>query len=106
VVLNLIRNAIEAMSAPNVQERVLTITTRQCETRVQASIRDTGGGIAPELRPLLFEPFQTTKAEGLGIGLSVSRTLIEAHRGKLWAISDATTPTTFVVELPLSEADA
>ena len=82
VLLNLIRNAIEAMHG--MSRRDLTVSIDQVEGMVQVSISDTGPGVAPDVQDRLFQPFVTTKEDGMGIGLSVCRTIIEAHGGRLW----------------------
>jgi two-component system sensor kinase FixL len=84
VVLNLIRNAVEAMADAGSPRRDLIVSTRLVNAMVQTSVSDTGPGIAPEVADQLFRPFATTKRQGMGIGLSISRTIIEAHGGKLW----------------------
>ncbi len=84
VVLNLIRNAIEAMQ--DVERRELKIATAAAGNEmVEISVIDTGPGIAAEVASQLFHPFVTTKPNGMGVGLSISRTIIEAHGGRLWA---------------------
>jgi C4-dicarboxylate-specific signal transduction histidine kinase len=84
VLLNLILNACEAMGSTS--KRKLTVTvTRTVNSTTQLSIRDNGTGISPALMGRLFEPFVTTKEEGLGLGLSISRTIVAAHGGRLWA---------------------
>lgn len=84
VLLNLIRNAMEAMQ--DVAHRELRIATRQLDSEtVEVSVRDTGPGIAPEIAAKLFQPFMTTKPQGMGVGLSISRTIVEAHGGRLRA---------------------
>ena len=84
VLLNLILNACEAMDSTS--QRKLTVTvTRTVNSTTQLSIRDNGTGISPALMERLFEPFVTTKEEGLGLGLSISRTIVAAHGGRLWA---------------------
>jgi two-component system sensor kinase FixL len=82
VLLNLIRNAIEAMEgSPN---RDLVISTRAADEDMLAiSVADTGHGIAPDMSPQLFQPFVTTKRHGMGVGLSISRTIVEAHGGQI-----------------------
>lgn len=84
VLLNLIRNAVEAMQETS--KRELAITTHLLEAEMtEIRVADTGPGIAPEVMARLFQPFVTTKAQGMGVGLSISRTIIEAHGGRLSA---------------------
>ncbi len=85
VVLNLIVNAMEAMSAVAEGPRDLLISTARAQSDVLVTVRDSGPGL-PEVDPeRIFEPFQTTKRTGLGMGLRISRSIIEAHGGRLWA---------------------
>ncbi|RAK56825.1 PAS domain S-box protein [Phenylobacterium deserti] len=94
VVLNLMRNAVDAME--DTPRRELTVSARPMpEDMVQVSVADTGPGIAPEAMDQLFQPFFTTKAAGMGVGLSISRTIIEAHGGRIWAEPNAGGGTTF-----------
>jgi C4-dicarboxylate-specific signal transduction histidine kinase len=86
VMLNLIVNAIQSMSGVEDGNRELHISTEIIEPEgVCVAVRDTGHGLRPESLPRLFEPFYTTKPDGMGIGLSICRSIIEAHGGRLWA---------------------
>ncbi len=86
VFLNLMRNAIEAMAEAGSPRRELTVRTADIGAgMVEASVADTGPGIAPDVQVRLFQPFVTTKRQGMGVGLSISRTIIEAHGGTLSA---------------------
>jgi signal transduction histidine kinase len=88
VMLNLIVNGIQSMSGVEDGNRELHISTVSIEPEgVCVAVRDTGHGLRPESLPRLFEPFYTTKPEGMGMGLSICRSIIEAHGGRLWAIS-------------------
>lgn len=99
VLINLIRNAMQATSDSARREVVVT-TQRVSAGQVEIGVADTGGGIPPEVREALFSPFQGTKAEGLGIGLSISRTIVEAHGGKIWADDREGGGTVFRFTLP------
>jgi signal transduction histidine kinase len=86
VMLNLILNAIQSMSGVEDGNRELHISTVSIEPEgVCVAVRDTGHGLRPESLPRLFEPFYTTKPDGMGMGLSICRSIIEAHGGRLWA---------------------
>jgi len=83
VLVNLIRNAIQAMA--DSPRRILTIVTRAADDHMEVTIADTGGGIAPEIADQLFQAFASNKPDGMGLGLSICRTIIEAHGGSIWA---------------------
>ena len=84
VLLNLMRNAVDAMVVS--ERRELVISSRvQPENILEIAVADTGPGIAEEVAGQLFRPFVTTKREGMGVGLSISRTIIDAHGGRIWA---------------------
>ena len=86
VMLNLILNAIQSMRGVQDGNRELHISTESIEPEgVCVAVRDTGPGLSPESLSRLFETFYTTKPDGMGMGLSISRSIIEAHDGKLWA---------------------
>jgi signal transduction histidine kinase len=105
VVFNLVRNAIEAME--NSPRQVLTLVTNLTSHRmIEVSVADTGPGLSAEIRAKLFEPFVTTKASGLGIGLSISRLIIEAHGGKLEADNNLEGGAVFRFTIPLSPVAA
>lgn len=105
VLLNLIRNAMEAMSSTAEENRLLSITTSIDNGELRISVRDQGCGITPEIRDKLFTAFFTTKPEGMGIGLSICRSIIEFHRGRLWVednlLSSTGSGTIFIFTLPL-----
>jgi two-component system sensor kinase FixL len=84
VILNLMRNAIEAMESSARRELILSIAPAG-SGMVDISVADTGSGIAADIMPHLFEPFITSKRHGMGVGLSISRTIIEGHGGRIWA---------------------
>lgn len=85
VVLNLILNAAEAMGSIDTEPRELVISTEQCHTGVLVAVRDSGPGIDPTQLERVFEAFYTTKSRGVGMGLSICRSIIDAHGGRLWA---------------------
>ena len=72
---------------------------------VRCNVSDNGPGLADEVKELLFEPLTSTKATGMGIGLSISKSIIEAHYGRIWAESDPRAGTTFSFTLPLAAAE-
>lgn len=82
VLVNLIRNALEAVALRD--QRDVTITTRRRQGEVEVLVSDTGLGLTPEAEANLFKPFHTTKGQGMGVGLSICRTIVEAHGGQIW----------------------
>jgi PAS domain S-box-containing protein len=101
VILNLIINAVEAMSEVNEGARELLISTRKAESDgVLVAVRDSGPGLAPATLERLFETFYTTKPAGLGLGLSICHSIIEAHGGQLWASANVPRGATFQFTLP------
>lgn len=101
VALNLIRNAIEAVA--NQDRRDLTITVRRDGDAALFEISDTGHGIGEEIRSRLFQPFVSTKSDGMGVGLSICRTIVEAHGGRIWAEPVPEGGTRFQFTLPFAE---
>jgi two-component system sensor kinase FixL len=82
VLLNLLRNAVEAMESSQRRELVISTATGK-DGMIAISVADTGAGIAPEVMSHLFQPFVTNKRHGMGVGLSISRTIVEAHGGQI-----------------------
>ncbi len=104
VILNLVANAVEAMA--NVTERSRTLKIRSQREQgygIRISVQDAGVGISEELIPRLFEPFFTTRARGIGMGLAISRSIVEAHGGRLWVESRLNQGTVFQLTLPETE---
>jgi signal transduction histidine kinase len=101
VILNLLRNASDAMSTIDDRPRDLLIRTEPDDNdRVRLSVSDVGIGFEPQATDKLFEAFYTTKDEGMGIGLSVSRSIIERHHGRLWAMPNSGPGVTFSFSVP------
>ena len=99
VLINLMRNALEAME--EVSDKRLDVTTSLLdEATVQVSVSDTGRGIAPEVKKNLFQAFNSSKQSGMGLGLSICRTIVEAHGGRIRAIDRAGGGTDFQFTLP------
>ncbi len=100
VTLNLIRNAVEAMESS--ERREILIRTRRANATVRVEVRDTGPGLSEEVRSQMFEPFVTTRSKGMGLGLSIAKSIIDAHGGRLSARSVKGKGTTFAFDLPIS----
>jgi signal transduction histidine kinase len=100
VILNLIANAIEAMSTIRDRRRQLAILSANDGSGVRVEVRDCGPGVDPDSAEQLFEPFYTTKADGIGMGLWICRSIIEAHRGRLWVTSNPPQGAAFQFSLP------
>lgn len=102
--LNLVRNGMDAMASMPAERRLLAVHGERGDAAIRLSIADRGSGIAPEILPHLFEPFRTTKAEGMGMGLNICRSVVEAHRGRLWHEARPDGGCIFNVELPLPDS--
>jgi two-component system sensor histidine kinase TtrS len=104
VLLNLLKNAADAMQDLPPNERVIEVTLEQTGHHYRIAVRDRGAGLSPASAQRLFEPFFTTKPDGMGLGLSICKTIIEAHGGRLWAEANAGTPgMTFIFTLPADD---
>jgi signal transduction histidine kinase len=101
VILNLIVNAVEAMSGASDGTRELLVSTRNEPDGVSVEVRDSGPGFAPETLEHVFDAFYTTKPSGLGMGLSICRSIIEAHNGQLWASANLPCGASFQFALPV-----
>jgi PAS domain S-box-containing protein len=102
VLLNLVVNAMDSIELADAPERKITVSASESDSHLEIVVRDTGPGIDPEELEHIFEPFHTTKAHGMGMGLPVCRTIIEAHRGQLNATSHARGGAEFRVRLPIT----
>jgi two-component system sensor kinase FixL len=107
VLLNLVRNAIEALECVRPERRDILVRTATTSARdVEISVADTGPGVDPKIIDRLFSPFVTTKAAGAGLGLAISRSIVEAHRGTLRYRGDGAGGACFVLTLPHAQGDA
>ncbi len=100
VMLNLMLNGVQAAALARSAPREVVLATTVEEGEIQVAVRDTGRGFAPSVRDRLFTPFVTTKEHGLGLGLVISRSIVESHGGRLWATSRDEAGTTFRFSLP------
>ena len=102
VLLNLLQNAIEAVTAAESAPRVVQVVTH-CDdaSQITISVRDTGVGLAPGEAERVFERFHSTKTYGMGLGLAISRTIAEAHGGRLWGHANPDRGATFTLTLPI-----
>jgi signal transduction histidine kinase len=107
VIINLVMNGVEAMQPVTDRSRELVIRSHQDETQqVLVSVTDCGVGIAAENADRLFNPFFTTKSSGMGMGLSICRSIMEGHGGRLWATANLPHGAMFQFTLPLHQEDA
>jgi PAS domain S-box-containing protein len=101
VILNLFRNAIESMEATLNVPRILGVTTELVDSRAQVSISDTGTGLDSANRAGIFEAFFTTKPQGMGMGLSICRSIVDAHGGRIWATDNSSRGSAFHFTIPV-----
>lgn len=105
VILNLMRNAMDALTKAGAGGGEIALGARAAETGVEFTVRDNGPGVADEVVERLFEPFNTSKPTGMGLGLSISRTFVEAHGGRLWLAANGSGGATFRFTLPVAGGD-
>jgi signal transduction histidine kinase len=104
VLVNLVVNGMQAMYTVDNRERILVIRTERTQTdKLLLAVKDVGIGVAPDKADQLFGAFYTTKPDGLGIGLSICRSIVEAHGGQIWASANAGPGMTFQFTIPTCE---
>jgi len=104
VILNLVQNACEACEQVPISRRGVSVHTSLAnEDELKITVSDSGAGIASELGDQLFEPFYSTKEKGIGMGLAISKSIIEAHNGKLWSTANPVCGTSFHFTLPIAK---
>jgi signal transduction histidine kinase len=104
VLLNLVLNALDAVADAPEDRRTVVVSVESDANRIAIAVRDRGHGIAPEHLPQLFDSFFSTKRQGMGLGLSIARTLVEAHGGRIWAEPGPGDGAVFQVEFPAAGA--
>jgi two-component system sensor kinase FixL len=103
VLINLLRNAIDALLSSGVSRRAIVVGAEIANAAVEITLSDSGPGIADEVRSQIFEPFVTTKADGMGMGLAISRSIVEAQGGHLRLVATGEGGTRFAFDLPIAE---
>jgi two-component system sensor histidine kinase DctS len=101
VVMNLLRNGMDAMAETRPEEREIVVSAERAGDSVRVSVADRGCGLSAETRQQLFEPFFTTKPEGMGMGLNICRSIMELHRGRVWAEANPAGGTVFFFSVPV-----
>jgi PAS domain S-box-containing protein len=101
VLLNLATNGMDAMMAQETNKDLVICSRRNSAGEIQISVQDCGSGLSPEITGKIFDPFFTTKAEGIGMGLAISRTIIEAHDGRIWIDPETSGGTSFHFTIPV-----
>jgi signal transduction histidine kinase len=105
VLVNLLRNAMEAMDNQPVTQRIVTVRTAATSEGVEATVSDAGLGLSQQSREQLFSAFYTSKPGGMGIGLAICKTIVEAHGGRIWATPNAERGATFGFVLPVAQGE-
>jgi signal transduction histidine kinase len=103
VILNLVVNGIDAMRDMRSEDRIISIRTWRVENLAELSVSDRGAGVPEDKLKEIFEPFFTSKAEGMGMGLSIARTIVDAHRGQISAENPRDGGAMFKIRIPLSD---
>jgi len=101
VLINLLRNAVEALGKNSISDRTVLVRTEIVDDAVQVAVHDNGCGIGADRVAKLFEPFFSTKSEGMGLGLAVCQSIVQSHQGRLWVESNSAEGTTFYFTLPI-----
>jgi len=104
VILNLIVNGMDAMNDTPLRTRQITVSTERADGGIMVAVADRGHGVSPERMARLFESFFTTKRDGVGLGLSISRSIVQAHGGRIWAESTPGGGSTFCFTVRAVEA--
>ena len=103
--MNLLLNGMEAMAdTPETERRLFVRTARNGERRVEITVTDSGPGVPPEKLPRLFESFFTTKENGMGLGLAIARSIVDAHQGRIFAENNSDVGATFGFNLPVGQS--
>ena len=103
VLINLLLNAMDSVSELGADRRTIVVAIASAEDRIKVEVRDRGSGITAEELPKLFDSFYSTKHAGMGLGLSIARTIVDAHRGRIWAQSQPGDGAVFHIAFPAME---
>jgi two-component system sensor kinase FixL len=107
VLLNLLRNAMDAMETANSERRSIVVKARRSSKHaIEISVADSGPGVAAEVADTIFEPFVTTKQLGMGMGLSISHSIVQSHGGSVRMVPNVPSGAIFFFDLPTAEAEA
>ena len=101
VIMNLLLNAFDAVGESSTENRTVLVETSHHDSEIQVTVRDCGIGMTPDALERLFQPFNTSKPNGLGMGLSISRSIVGLHGGRLWAENNSGPGATFSFSVPV-----